>query len=171
MFAALHSDADVDVGEAAWFCIQKLHQQWKAPNSNLPLLCASTPRQADSIYLATRPLYSPPSQVLIPDVPKSCFPWCTYFLFSLMYLSPVFPDVPNSCLRCCIIFLFSMMYLIPVWAVGPYFLLCCIFDVPKSCFSWCTYFLFSVMYLSPVFPDVPNSCIAVVQSSCFPWCT
>ena len=86
------------------------------------------------------------AQVLIPDVPKSCFPWCTYFLFSLMYLSPVFPDVPKSCLRCCIIFLFSMMYLIPVWAVGPYFCLAAF-----------------LMYLSPVFHDVPTSC--------FLWCT
>ena len=116
-------------------------------------------------------LYWSPSQVLIPDVPKSCFLWCTYFLFCVMYLSPVFLDVPKSCLRCCIIFLFSMMYLIPVWAVGPYFCFAVFLmylspvfhDVPTSCFLWCTQVLYSLMYLSPVFHDVPTSC--------FPWCT
>ena len=95
----------------------------------------------------TRPIYTPTH---ITDVPTSCFLCCSYFLFELMYILPVWVVSAFSCLRWCNIFLFLCVVAtscISSWAV---FSTSHIFVVAKSCLPWCSYFLFDRLYLLPI---------------------
>ena len=51
----------------------------------------------------TKPIYTTTG---ITDVATSCFPCCSYFLFELMYIHPVWSVSAFSCLRRCSIVLF-----------------------------------------------------------------
>ena len=116
----------------------------------------------------TRPIYT---TTHITDVATSCFPCCSYFLFELMYIHPVWSVSAFSCLRRCSIVLFLCVVgtsSMSSWAV---FWTYQIFVVAKSCLPWCSYFLFDRLYLLPISCVVGSSRIDDVHNSCFAWCS
>ena len=116
----------------------------------------------------TRPIYTTTD---ISDVATSCFPCCSYFLFELMYIHPVWSVSALSCLRRCSIVLFLCDVATSCMSSWAVFWTCQIFVVAKSCLPWCSYFLFDWLYLLPISYVVGSSRIGDVHNSCFTCCS
>ena len=116
----------------------------------------------------TRPIYT---TTHITDVATSCFPCCSYFLFELMYIHPVWSVSALSCLRQCSIVLFLSVVATSCTSSWAVFWNYQIFVVGKSCLPWCSYFLFDQLYLLPISYVVGSSRIGDVHNSCFAWCS
>ena len=117
---------------------------------------------------STRPIYTSTD---ISDVATSCFPCCSYFLFELMYIHPVWSVSALSCLRQCSIVLFLSVVATSCTSSWAVFWNYQIFVVGKSCLPWCSYFLFDQLYLLPISYVVGSSRIGDVHNSCFAWCS